>query len=241
MLIVAGRLDSTVGCAAAADLLGGHPHATLAVLDGAGHALPHERPQVLRALLAEWLRGTGYEPGHRAGLPTPAPRSYAGSHPDGTGGFMELSSAAIPDGSSIATRHIEPGIGGDNVSPDLTWTPGPDGTQSYCITCFDPDAPTGSGWWHWLVTDIPASVTSIPDGGPLPDGARTWPNDYAYPGWGGPWPPPGPAHHYVFTVHAMSVPRIDSGDSTPPAMVRLLMHFAELGRASFTAVYAQEG
>ena len=60
----------------------------------------------------------------------------------------------------------------------------------------------------------------------------------SYAGWGGPWPPPGPAHHYVFTVHAMGVPRIDSGDSTPPAMVRLLMHFSELERASFTALYA---
>ena len=239
MVVVAGRLDSTVGYAAAADLLAVHPHATLAVVDGAGHALPHERPELLRGLLTDWLTRIRHDLAQLSPLPTLASRSYAGAHL-GTGGFMELSSAAIPDGSTIDRRHIEPGIGGDNVSPDLTWTAGPDGTQSYCITCFDPDAPTGSGWWHWLVTDIPASVTSIPNGGPLPDGARTWPNDYAYPGWGGPWPPPGPAHHYVFTVHAMSVPRIDSGDSTPPAMVRLLMHFAELDRASFTAVYATE-
>ena len=154
---------------------------------------------------------------------------------------MELSSAAIPDGSFIDPRHIEPGIGGDNVSPDLSWTAGPDGTASYCITCFDPDAPTGSGWWHWLVTDIAADVTSIPEGGPLPEGARTWNNDYAYPGWGGPWPPPGPAHHYDFTVHAMNVARLDAGEGTPPAMVRLLMHFAEVGTASFTGLYASEG
>ena len=65
MLVVAGRLDSTVGSAAATDLLGDHPHATLAVLDGAGHALPHEAPQVLRALLADWLSRTGHEPVHR--------------------------------------------------------------------------------------------------------------------------------------------------------------------------------
>ena len=84
-------------------------------------------------------------------------------------------------------------------------------------------------------------MTSIPEGGPLPEGARTWNNDYAYPGWGGPWPPPGPAHHYVFTVHAMTVPRLDAGEGTPPAMVRLLMHFSELGTASFTATYGQAG
>ena len=66
-------------------------------------------------------------------------------------------------------------------------------------------------------------------------------NDYAYPGWGGPWPPPGPAHHYDFTVHAMKVARLDAGEGTPPAMVRLLMHFAEVGTASFTGLYASEG
>ncbi|HSN11953.1 MAG TPA: YbhB/YbcL family Raf kinase inhibitor-like protein, partial [Propionibacteriaceae bacterium] len=73
----------------------------------------------------------------------------------------------------------------------------------------------------------------------LPAGARTWNNDYSYPGWGGPWPPPGPAHHYVFTVHALDVPRLDAGEGTPPAMVRLLMHFAEIGRASLTGLYGQ--
>ncbi len=154
---------------------------------------------------------------------------------------MELSSKAIPADSTIDIKHAEPGVGGQNIPPDLQWTPGPEGTQSYAITCFDPDAPTGSGWWHWLVTDIPADVHFLVEGGHgnLPATARRWPNDYAYAGWGGPWPPPGPAHHYVFTVHALKVPRLETGDDTPPAMVRLLMHFAELDRASFTGLFGQ--
>ena len=101
---------------------------------------------------------------------------------------MEFTSENIAAGSSIDLRYAEPGVGGDNVSPQLTWSAGPDGTQSYALTCFDPDAPTGSGWWHWVVTDIPAEVTSLAEGASLPAGARTWTNDYGYPGWGGPWP-----------------------------------------------------
>ena len=154
---------------------------------------------------------------------------------------MELSSGAIPAGSSIDLRHAESGIGGGNISPDLAWTPGPEGTRSYAVSCHDPDAPTGSGWWHWLITDIPADVTSIPLGGPTPPGSREWPNDYGYRGWGGCWPPPGdPAHHYVFTVTATNTPRLHVTDDATHAYVRLMLHFATLERASFTGLFANE-
>jgi Raf kinase inhibitor-like YbhB/YbcL family protein len=157
---------------------------------------------------------------------------------------MELRSASFPAESTIPIKHAEPGVGGQNVSPELSWTPGPAASEpgdvatlSYMITCFDPDAPTGSGWWHWIVTDIPASVTSIPEGGPLPEGARTWNNDYGYPGWGGPWPPPGPAHHYVFTVYALQVERLDVPDDASDASARLAAGFACLDKAEFTALF----
>jgi len=151
---------------------------------------------------------------------------------------MEITSDSIAAGGSIDLRYAEPGVGGENVSPELSWSEGPEGTQSYSITCFDPDAPTGSGWWHWVVTDVPASVTSFDEGAALPAGARTWTNDYGYPGWGGPWPPPGPEHHYVFTVFAVGVPKLDVPDDASSAVARLTLSFNVLDRGSFTAVFA---
>ncbi len=154
---------------------------------------------------------------------------------------MKLTSTSIADGARIGTPYLEPGLGGDNTSPQLSWSPGPDGTGSYAVTCYDPDAPTGSGWWHWIVTDIPAEVTSLPEGGPLPEGAREWRNDYEYLGWGGPWPPPGPAHRYVFTVHALPAARLEADECTPQAKVRAMIHRTELARASLTGLYGVDG
>ena len=81
---------------------------------------------------------------------------------------MEITSGDIPANSDIDLRFAEPGVGGTNISPDLTWSGAPEGTRSYAVTCFDPDAPTGSGWWHWVVTDIPADVTSFAEGAAAP-------------------------------------------------------------------------
>lgn len=150
---------------------------------------------------------------------------------------MELTSGGITANASIELKFAEPGVGGSNVSPALAWSGAPEGTRSYAITCFDPDAPTGSGWWHWVVTDIPAEVTELAEGAALPVGARTWPNDYGYTGWGGPWPPPGPAHHYVFTVFAVGVDRLDVPDGASSAVARLTLSFNVLGNASFTALF----
>ena len=142
-----------------------------------------------------------------------------------------------PDGP-IPPQFAEPGVGGENLSPGLTWSDAPAGTRSFMVTCFDPDAPTGSGWWHWVVTDIPADEHSLSEGGPLPVGARTWPNDYGYAGWGGPWPPPGPAHHYHFTVHALGVDRLDVPDDATSAFARLTANFALLESTSLVATFA---
>jgi Raf kinase inhibitor-like YbhB/YbcL family protein len=150
---------------------------------------------------------------------------------------MQLTSDGVVADAPISLRYAEPGVGGDNVSPGLAWSGAPEGTRSFAITCFDPDAPTGSGWWHWVVTDIPADVTSLAEGEALPEGARTWPNDYGYPGWGGPWPPPGPAHHYVFTVYAVGVDRLDVPDEATSAVARLTLSFNVLAQGSFTAVF----
>lgn len=151
---------------------------------------------------------------------------------------MKLTSTSIVADSTIDLTYAEPGVGGQNVSPQLSWTPGPAGTASYAITCFDPDAPTGSGWWHWVVTDIPADITELPEGAALPAGARTWSNDYGYPGWGGPWPPPGPAHHYQFRVVAVGTERLDVPDDASSAAARLTLSFVALDDAGFTALFA---
>ena len=150
---------------------------------------------------------------------------------------MKLTSQAIVADAPIPLCYAEPGVGGDNISPDLAWSDAPAGTRSFMVTCFDPDAPTGSGWWHWVVTDIPAGVTSLPQGGPLPDGARTWPTDYGYAGWGGPYPPPGPAHHYQFTVTALDVDRLDVPDDSTSANARLAASFHTLGTARLFATF----
>lgn len=151
---------------------------------------------------------------------------------------MELRSESITADTFIDSVYAEPGAGGENISPELHWSVGPEGTASYAVTCFDPDAPTGSGWWHWVVTDIPAQVTSLQRGAALPPGARTWINDFGYLGWGGPWPPPGPAHHYEFRVHASSVPRLDVPDQATSAVARLTLSFSLLDTAMFTALFA---
>ncbi len=154
---------------------------------------------------------------------------------------MELSSDAIPDGSTVELTYAEPSCGGGNVSPDLRWSGAPDGTASYALTCFDPDAPTGSGWWHWVAIDIPADVTSLEAGAQLAAPAREWVNDYGYSGYGGPCPPPGPAHRYVFTVHAIDVDQLPVPSDATSAACRFNLLAHTLDSASFTATFAVAG
>ena len=138
------------------------------------------------------------------------------------------------------------GCGGANASPVLQWSGAPEGTQSFAVTVYDPDAPTGSGWWHWMVVDIPAHVTELAanagakGGAHLPAGARQMRNDYGVWAWGGMCPPPGAApHRYIFTVHALSVPRLDMPDDATTAIGGFMIHAASLAKASFTATYSR--
>ncbi len=150
---------------------------------------------------------------------------------------MQLSSLSIPDGSVINHRYIATGAGGQNVSPHLQWTPAVGAVASYAITCFDPDAPTGSGWWHWIVADIPPEITELAEGAPLPDRARSWANDAGSPGWSGPWPPPGPVHHYIFRVVAVDVPHLDVPDQATNAAARLALSFHVLSDARLVGTF----
>ena len=111
---------------------------------------------------------------------------------------------------------------------------------------YDPDAPTGSGWWHWFVVDLPADTTALaPNAGAkgsaqLPQGARQIRNDYGAMAWGGMCPPPGDKpHRYIFTVHALSVPRLDIPDDATAALAGFMVNAHSLAKASFTATYGR--
>ena len=151
---------------------------------------------------------------------------------------MRVSSSSFGEGETIDPRYAEQGCGGQNVRPALSWDAAPEGTKSFAITIYDPDAPTGSGWWHWIVVDIPADVTSLGEDADLPASAREWVNDYGYLGYGGPCPPPGPAHHYIHTVHALPFEQIPVDDATPSAPLRFTILTSELGSASTTGLFA---
>lgn len=158
-----------------------------------------------------------------------------------------LTSPQIKEGGSLTERQVFKGFGcdGENVSPALEWKNAPKGTKSFAVTVYDPDAPTGSGWWHWVLFNIPADVTSLPEGaggkaGMLPKGAVQSITDFAAPGFGGACPPPGDkAHRYVFTVYALSTPAMELAPTTMPATVGFSMHGNVLGKATLTATYGR--
>ena len=109
------------------------------------------------------------------------------------------------------------------ISPELSWSEGPAGTQSYAVMMFDPDAPTGSGFWHWVAWDIPPDTTSLPTGAVLPAGSVNGENDGGTLGYTGPCPPEGDlVHHYQITVIALSVPSLGVDASTHAAVVGFL-------------------
>lgn len=161
---------------------------------------------------------------------------------------FELSSPQLDDGQPLSKTQEFQGFGctGDNRAPALNWQSPPAGTRSFAVTVYDPDAPTGSGWWHWLAFNLPADSRSLPEGsgqpgGPaLPAGSVQSLTDFGQPGFGGACPPSGDkAHRYVFTVHALKVPRLDLDEKAMPALVGYMLHANSLGSASLTATYAR--
>lgn len=153
-----------------------------------------------------------------------------------------LSSSATPDGSVVAHDQVAQEAGGPSISPDLSWSEAPEGTRSFAVTCYDPDAPTGSGFWHWVAVDIPADRTSLPLGLPRDaDGLVQAVNDAGRRGYDGPFPPAGEEHRYVFTVHALPVESLGVDADTPNVQMRFAIFTQQLGSASVTARYRAEG
>ena len=138
------------------------------------------------------------------------------------------------------------GCTGKNISPRLAWEGVPAGTKSFAVTVYDPDAPTGSGWWHWLIFNIPAAVHNLKAGAGdpaaklAPPGSVQSRTDYGKPGFGGACPPKGDrAHRYIFTVYALGVARLDLKPDAPPAMVGFFLNHNALAKASLIAYYGR--
>lgn len=164
----------------------------------------------------------------------------------GTVRAFELSSPDIAQGQRLNRTQVYGGYGcnGDNLSPALSWNNAPAGTRSFAVTVFDPDAPTGHGWWHWLIFDIPASDTALPAGvgvnAPPPAGARQGRNDFGEHAYGGACPPVGNGtHRYVFTVYALKLDRLDVGEQASPEQIATTLRSNSLGSARITATYSR--
>jgi len=160
-----------------------------------------------------------------------------------------LSSPTVKPGSMLTDAQVFKGFGceGKNISPALKWSGAPAGTKSYAVTVYDPDAPTGSGWWHWVVYNIPASATELPegaggaDGKGLPAGAVQGRTDFGAAGFGGACPPAGDKpHRYIFTVYALKTDKIDAPADASAALVGFMINANKLGKASFEAKYGRK-
>jgi Raf kinase inhibitor-like YbhB/YbcL family protein len=161
---------------------------------------------------------------------------------------FKLTSPTIKPGSTLTEAQVFNGFGctGKNVSPALEWSGAPAGTKSFALTVYDPDAPTGSGWWHWVVYNIPASATELPegagtaDGKGLPAGSAQGKTDFGAPGFGGACPPKGDKpHRYIFTVYALKTDKLDIPADGTAALVGFMINANKLGAASFTAKYGR--
>jgi len=159
-----------------------------------------------------------------------------------------VTSKSFKEGDYLGKDHILSanfgfGCAGGNQSPHLAWSGAPSGVKSFAVTCFDPDAPTGSGFWHWVVVNIPAHVTELPagagnPGGKLPAGALMTRTELGNSGYLGPCPPEGDhPHRYLFTVFAVGKDKLDVTADTSPAVVGFNLHFNTLAKAEIMGLF----
>ncbi len=159
---------------------------------------------------------------------------------------FDVRSEDVAHEQTLANPHVSGamGAGGEDVSPHLAWSGAPEGTQSFAVTIYDPDAPTASGFWHWAVFNVPADVTELPsgagaaDGSKLPPGAVQLTNDARMPGYVGAAPPEGHGpHHYYIVVHAVDVASLDVPAEATPAFLGFNLFSHTLGRAMIVPVF----
>lgn len=166
---------------------------------------------------------------------------------------FELTSSDVRNGEQLSQAQVSGifGAGGQDISPQLAWREFPESTRSFAVTCYDPDAPTASGFWHWAVADIPADVTELPSGAgddrgeQLPSGAFQLRNDGGMARYIGAAPPAGHGtHHYYFVVHAVDVESLGIGSDATPAFLGFTLFTHTVGRAMIVPWYeipAQQG
>lgn len=160
-------------------------------------------------------------------------------------GHFRVTSPDLESKGRIAMTHVFNGMGctGQNISPTLQWSNAPAGTKSFAVTAYDPDAPTGSGWWHWVMYNIPASTTGLAagagNGRNAPSGSAQGTTDFGTMGYGGPCPPPGKPHHYQFTVFALKVDKLDVPGNATAAMVGFNVNANKLATARTTGLYGR--
>ncbi|MEJ2455903.1 MAG: YbhB/YbcL family Raf kinase inhibitor-like protein [Candidatus Thiodiazotropha sp.] len=159
---------------------------------------------------------------------------------------FELTSTDIEAGEPMPKAQEYQGFGcdGANISPQLAWKDAPAGTKSFAVTTYDPDAPTGSGWWHWLAYNIPAAVRQLPSGAGnpasdlAPSGMIQHRTDYGTAGFGGACPPKGDKpHRYQFTVFALDVDHLDIDPEASAALVGFMLNAHKIGTAQLEALY----
>ena len=163
-----------------------------------------------------------------------------------TAAEFKLTSGEFADGDYLANEQVFAGFGckGKNISPSMSWSGAPAGTKSFALMAYDPDAPTGSGWWHWVVVNIPPATNELPkgagaaDGANLPKGTLQVRTDFGAPGYGGPCPPQGDhPHRYLFTVHALDLEALDVTADSSPALVGFYLNFHTLAKSSLMGLY----
>ena len=159
---------------------------------------------------------------------------------------FELSSPDVSANGAVPMKQVFNGFGctGQNVSPELNWKNAPAGTKSFAVTLYDPDAPTGSGWWHWVVFNLPPSTAKLAANagaaGAAPAGGVQSMTDFGTPGYGGPCPPQGDKpHRYIFTVFALKLDKLPVDAKASGAMVGYYLNQNALGKASFTATFGR--
>lgn len=164
-------------------------------------------------------------------------------------GSLSLSSQDMSQGKFLNKAQEFNGFGcsGDDLSPQLSWSGAPSNTKSFAITAYDPDAPTGSGWWHWQLVNIPKHVTKLAAGAgavntsSIPPGSQHISNDYGVKGFGGACPPKGHGiHHYQFTIHALSVENITLPDNASSALAGYMINANTIESFTLEVLYKRD-